>query len=141
MTKIAVVGAQESIGREILSFLEEDGVSVKDVIALEHKAPMGTLVSYGEDDDLDVFNLDDFDFSKADIAVFATTSELAKRYVPKALAKNVRVVDCSDAFFADADVPMIVAGVNDEIFDFAGRHPPLFVEGLRPLLRSHDFHL
>lgn len=113
MTKIAVVGAQESIGREILSFLEEDGVSVKDVIALEHKAPMGTLVSYGEDDDLDVFNLDDFDFSKTDIAVFATASELAKRYVPKALAKNVRVVDCSDAFFADADVPMIVAGVND----------------------------
>lgn len=113
MTKIAVVGAQESIGREILSFLEEGGISVKDVVALEHKAPMGTQVSYGEDDDLDVFNLDDFDFSKVDIAVFATTSELAKRYVPKALCKNVRVVDCSDAFFADADVPMIVAGVND----------------------------
>lgn len=114
MTKIAVVGAQNSIGREILSFLEEGGISVKDVFALEHKAPMGTLVSYGEDDELDVFNLDDFDFSKADIAVFAATAELSKRYVPGALAKNTRVIDCSGAFFADDEVPMIVAGVNNE---------------------------
>lgn len=113
MTKIAVAGVMESVGREILSFLEEGGVKAKDVFALEHKAVLGNQVSYGEDNDLDVLNLDDFDFSKVDVAVFAVTSELAKRYVPKALAKNIKVVDCSDAFFADADVPMIVAGVND----------------------------
>lgn len=28
-------------------------------------------------------------------------------------AKGCKVIDCSGAFFADADVPMIVAGVND----------------------------
>lgn len=121
MKKIAVVGASESVGREILSFLEADGYKASDVFALEHKAVLGNQVSYGEDDELDVLNLDDFDFSKVNVAIFATTAELAKRYVPKALSKGVKVVDCSTAFFADSDVPMIVAGVNDDKIAGAGR--------------------
>ena len=121
MTKIAVAGVMESIGREILSFLEESGVKPADVFALEPKSPLGNQVSYGEDDELDVFNLDDFDFSKADIAVFATTEEISRRYVPKALAKNTKVVDCSGAFFAEADVPMVVAGLNGDLASGAPR--------------------
>lgn len=113
MKKIAVVGVMESIGREILNLLEESGVSAKDVFAVGYKVALGNQVSYGEDAELDVFNLDDFDFSKVDSAIFATTAEISKRYVPKALSKNVKVIDCSSAFFSDADVPMIVAGVND----------------------------
>lgn len=69
MTKIAVVGVMESVGREILSFLEEDGVKAEDVFALEPRCPLGNQVSYGEDDELDVLNLDEFDFSSADVAV------------------------------------------------------------------------
>lgn len=113
MKKIAVIGVMESIGREILSFLEEAGYKAEDVFAVDHKAVLGNQVSYGEDDDLDVSSLDAFDFSKVDAAIFSTTAELAKRYVPKALAKGVKVVDCSNAFFADSDVPMIVSGLND----------------------------
>lgn len=113
MKKIAVVGVMESIGREILNLLEESGVGAKDVFAVGYKIALGNQVSYGEDAELDVFNLDDFDFSKVDFAIFATTAEISKRYVPKALSKNVKVIDCSSAFFSDADVPMIVAGVND----------------------------
>lgn len=113
MTKIAIAGVMENVGREILSFFEEDGISVNDIIALEPKAPMGTMVSYGEDDDLDVLNLDDFDFSKADIVIFATTEEITKRYLPKAVAKGIKIVDCSGSTFTDTDVPMVVYGVND----------------------------
>ena len=113
MAKIAVVGANENLGREVLNFLCENDVKVSDVIALEPKSPMGTMVSYGEDDDLDVLNLDDFDFSKADVALFASGAELAKRYLPKAVAKGVKIVDCSGATATDAEVPMIVAGLND----------------------------
>lgn len=121
MNKIAVVGVQESIGREILSFLEEDGIKAKDVVALDHKSVLGNQVSYGEDDELDVLNLDDFDFAGIDVAIFAITAELAKRYVPKALAKGVKVIDTSTAFFAEADVPMIVAGVNNDKMQEAKR--------------------
>ncbi len=114
MTKIAVAGAQDSLGREVLSFLEEDGIPAADVTALDSKAPLGTMVSYGEDDELDVFNLDDYDFKGIDIAIFATPSAVSKRFIPKALNRGVKVVDCSDAFFSEADVPLVIAGVNDE---------------------------
>ena len=119
MTKIAVVGAQNSIGREILGFLEENAYKADDIYALESKAPLGTMMSYGEDEDLDVFNLDDFDFSKVDVAVFATNSEIAKKYIPVALAKNVKIVDCSLAYHADEDVPMIISGFNDNKISMA----------------------
>ncbi len=113
MTKIAVIGVQENIGREILNFLEEDGVTASDVIALEPKSPLGNMVSYGEDDELDVFNLDDFNFKNVDIAIFATTEEIGKRYLPKATAAKIKIIDCSGASFADSSVPMVIAGLND----------------------------
>lgn len=113
MTKIAVVGVMESVGREILSFLEEDGVKSEDVFALEPRCPLGNQVSYGEDDELDVLNLDEFDFSSVDIAVFAGNSETSKHFAAKA-AKHAKVIDCTDAFFAEPDVPMVIAGLNDE---------------------------
>ena len=113
MSKIAVVGATENIGREILSFLYEDGIAADDVIALEPKSPLGNLVSYGEDDELDVYNLDDFDFGTADIGVVATAEEIGKMYLPKAATKGIKIIGCSGATFADTDVPMVVAGINE----------------------------
>lgn len=146
MTKIAVIGVMESVGREILSFLEEDGIKAKDVFAVDYKSALGNQVSYGEDDDLDVYNLDDFDFGKVDVAIFATTDELAKRYVPKALNKGIKVVDTSSAFFAESDVPMIVAGVNDAKISEAKRGlvsiPSAAVtQMLLPLSKVHEKYL
>ena len=121
MVKYAVVGVQESIGHEIMSFLDEDGIKAADVLAVDVNAPLGTMVSYGEDDELDVHNLESFDFSKADIAIFATTPEVAKRYIPKAHKAGAKVVDATGATFEDTDVPMIIAGVNDDLVASAAK--------------------
>lgn len=122
MSKIAIIGAEESIGREVLNFLADGNYKVSDVVALEPKALLGSTVSYGEDDEIDVRNLDDFDFSGIDLAVFASSEEISKRFVSKALAKGAKVIDCTTNFFSDSDVPMIVAGVNDEQLKTAKRN-------------------
>lgn len=113
MSRIAVVGVQETVGREILSFLEENGYKASEVTALEPGSPMGNMVSFGEEDELDVLNLNDFDFSKVEIVIFASTEAIAKQYAPKALAKGCRAIDCSSAFVSEQDVPLVVAGYND----------------------------
>ena len=113
MTKYAIVGAEESVGREILSFMEEDGIKASNVFAVDVNAPLGTQVSYGEDAELDVHNLETFDFGKVDVAIFTTTSEVAKRFIPKAVKASVKVVDATGATFEDSDVPMIISGVNE----------------------------
>ena len=113
MTKYAIVGAEESVGREILSFMEEDSIKASNVFAVDVNAPLGTQVSYGEDEELDVHNLETFDFSQVNAAVFATTTEVAKRFIPKAIKAGVKVVDATGATFEDSDVPMIISGVNE----------------------------
>ena len=83
MQKVAVIGVEEGVGREVLNLLAENEVKVKDVVALEPRSALGNMISYGEDDELDVLSLDGFDFSKVKLAVFATSAEVAKKYIPQ----------------------------------------------------------
>ncbi len=147
MAKIAVVGATSNMGREILSVLSENNIDAQNIYAVEMKAPLGTMVSYGEDDDLDVFNLDDFNFSKADIALFACSAEIAKKYLPKVHQIGIKIIDCSGATSADNEVPMIVAGLNDAQIKEAKKNivsipMPLVTQLLKPLSKVNDkYHI
>ena len=114
MRKIAVIGVMNSHGRELLNILEENNVADEDIFAVDTDCPLGTEISYGEDIDMDVFNLRDFDFSSAKIAVFCTSEEISKHYVPRALAKGAFVIDCSGAYATDSDVPLIIPSLNDQ---------------------------
>jgi len=115
MPKIAVVGVKESAGRELLTLLAENEIPADNVFALQPKSPLGTLASYGEDDEIDVFALEEFDFAKTDIAIFATTKEVAKRYIKKASTAGAKVIDLSGATFTDAEVPLIIPELNGDL--------------------------
>ena len=75
MKKIAVIGADNSIGREVLAFLANDGYKKEDVTALDIAVPLGTQAAFGDEDDIDVINLEGFDFSDVDLAVFAAENQ------------------------------------------------------------------
>lgn len=115
MPKIAVAGVKENTGREFLTLLAENEVSVDDVVALEPKSPLGNLVSYGEDDELDVLSLDEFDFTKVDVAVFCSSKEITKRYIKKAQNAAIKVIDLSGATFADDAVPYVIPEINGDV--------------------------
>ena len=114
MKKAAVIGVTNNHGRELLAVLEENGISSQQIFAVDTDSPLGTQVSYGEDTDIDVFNLRDFDFGAVKYAVFCTSEEISKHYIPRALAKGVTVIDCSGLYNTDSEVPLIVPGINDE---------------------------
>ena len=115
MPKIAVAGVKESLGHEFLTLLAESDIPSSDVIALEAKAPLGTLVSYGEDDELDVWALENYDFKKIDALVFAGTKEQGKRYLKKAADAGVKVIDLSGASFTDSSAPLIIKELNGDL--------------------------
>ncbi len=121
MKKIAIIGATSGCGRELLNMFEENGFSADDIFAVDTDSPLGTQISYGEDVDMDVYNLRDFDFGSAQIAVFCVAEDLTKHYVPRALAKDAFVVDCSGTYGTDSDVPLIIAGMNDDEIQTAKR--------------------
>jgi aspartate-semialdehyde dehydrogenase len=109
--RIAVVGATGNVGREMLNILHERTFPVDEIVALASRRSLGTEVSFG-DTTLKTKDLDTFDFTGWDIALFAVGSEATKIYAPKAAKAGCVVIDNSSLYRYDADVPLIVPEVN-----------------------------
>ena len=63
------------------------------------------------DREIIIEQLENYDFSKADITIFAAGSEIAKNWAPIASKKTI-VIDNSKYFRMNNEVPLIVAEVN-----------------------------
>lgn len=116
MTKkynIAVVGATGAVGESMLDILAERQFPVKEVYALASENSAGNSVLMGKKAIL-VEKLADFDFKKADIALFSAGSDVSRKYAPKATKAGCIVIDNTSEFRYDKDVPLIVPEVNPE---------------------------
>ena len=80
--KVAVVGATGNVGREILTTLAERNFPADDVIALASSRSIGSQVSFGEDDVLDIQGLDSFDFRGVDIVLSSPGELVSGRQLP-----------------------------------------------------------
>src|SRR3982750_4193893 len=80
--RVAVVGATGNVGREILNILAERQFPADEVAAIASASSTGDVIDFGDSgQELKVKNLEHFDFSGWDIALFAAGSERAKTYV------------------------------------------------------------
>jgi aspartate-semialdehyde dehydrogenase len=75
--RIAVVGATGNVGREMMNVLMERRFPVADIHALASRRSIGTEVSFG-DKTIRCQDLEQFDFSKADICLMSAGSSVAK---------------------------------------------------------------
>lgn len=114
--RVAVVGATGNVGREMLNILDEREFPVDEIAALASRKSMGSEISFGEKT-LKVKDLDTFDFTGWDIALFAVGSEATKIYAPKAAASGCVVIDNSSLYRYDPAVPLIVPEVNPDAID------------------------
>ncbi len=111
--KVVVAGATGNVGREMLNILAERQFPVDEIAALASRKSLGTEVSFG-DKTLKTKDLDTFDFTGWDIALFAVGSDATKTYAPKAAKAGCVVIDNSSLYRYDADVPLIVPEVNSQ---------------------------
>ncbi|WP_112321074.1 aspartate-semialdehyde dehydrogenase [Oceanibium sediminis] len=120
--RIAVVGATGNVGREMLNILAERQFPVDEIVALASRRSLGSECSFG-DKTLKTKDLDTFDFTGWDIALFAIGSDATKTYAPKAAKAGCVVIDNSSLYRYDTDVPLIVPEVNpDAIEGYAKRN-------------------
>ena len=116
--KIVVVGATGNVGREMLNILAERQFPIADIAAVASGRSTGDIVDFGDSGrELKVQNLEHFDFSGWDIALFAAGSGPARIYAPIAAAAGCTVIDNSSLFRMDPDVPLIVPEVNPQAID------------------------
>ena len=120
--RIAVVGATGNVGREMLNILDERAFPVDELAVLASRKSLGTEVSFGEKT-LTTKDLDTFDFTGWDIALFAVGSDATKVYAPTAAAAGCVVIDNSSLYRYDPAVPMIVPEVNaDSVHGYAKKN-------------------
>ncbi|WP_310467011.1 aspartate-semialdehyde dehydrogenase [Sphingomonas sp.] len=113
--RVAVVGATGNVGREILNILAERQFPLAEVAAVASSRSTGDIVDFGDSGKtLKVANLEHFDFSGWDIALFAAGSEVSKAHALRAASAGCTVIDNSSLFRMDPDVPLIVPEVNSE---------------------------
>ncbi len=120
--RVAVVGATGNVGREMLATLAEREFPLDEVAAVASPRSTGTEVDFGDTGKLlKCRNLEHFDFTGFDIALFSAGSGPAKEFAPKAAAAGCVVIDNSSYYRMDPDVPLIVPEVNPDAIDMYSR--------------------
>ena len=116
--RVVVVGATGNVGREMLNVLAEREFPCDEIAAVASSRSQGTMVEYGETGrTIKCQNIEHFDFTGWDIALFAAGSGPAREYAPKAAAAGCVVIDNSSYYRMDPDVPLVVPEVNPDAID------------------------
>ena len=107
---IAIVGATGNVGRKIIEVLEKKELSIDNLYLLASSKSAGSKIKF-KGKLQEVFDLENFDFSKAKITFFAAGGKISEKFAVNA-AKNSIIIDNSSYFRMDPDVPLIVPQVN-----------------------------
>jgi len=112
---IAIVGATGNVGRKTLEVLEKKELSIDNLYLVASSKSAGKKISF-KGKEHEVFDLENFDFSKVKIAFFAAGGKISEKFAEKA-AKHCIVIDNSSFYRMDPDVPLIVPQVNSNHLD------------------------
>lgn len=119
---VAVLGATGAVGRTIIEVLEERKFPVRNLHLLASERSAGETIRFNGKS-VRVKNVEDFDWSQVQIALFSAGAESSDRWAPIAADEGVVVIDNTSRFRYEYDVPLVVPEVNPEaIADFRNRN-------------------
>ncbi len=107
---IAIVGATGNVGRKTLEVFDKKNFKFNNLYLVASEKSAGKKITF-RDKEYEIENLENYDFSKANITFFAAGGKIAEKYAENA-AKNTIVIDNSSFFRMDPEVPLIVPQVN-----------------------------
>ena len=113
LPNLAVLGATGVVGREILNILDENKVKYQSIKFLASKRSAGSTIEF-KGQKHTVIEATDNVFDDVDICLASAGGETSKRFAPVAAKKGCVFIDNSSAFRMDEDVPLVIAGVNDD---------------------------
>ena len=108
----AIIGASGNVGRKTIEILEKSKISFTELFLVASAKSAGKKVKFREKV-IEIENLENYDFSKAQITIFAAGSEVAKKWASKAAKKTI-VIDNSSFFRMQKNIPLVVPEVNSD---------------------------
>ena len=112
---LAIIGASGNVGRKTIEILEKSKLSFDNLFLVASLKSAGEKITF-KGKEIEIENLENYNFSKAQITFFAAGSLIAKEWAPKAAKKTI-VIDNSSYFRMQNDVPLVVPEVNPEALD------------------------
>ena len=113
----AIIGASGNVGRKTIEILEKSKIPFKELFLVASAKSAGKKIKF-RDKEIEIIDLENYDFSKAQITFFAAGSQIAKDWAHKAAKKTV-VIDNSSYFRMEKEIPLVVPEVNPEAL---GKH-------------------
>ncbi|MHC4711712.1 MAG: aspartate-semialdehyde dehydrogenase [Planctomycetota bacterium] len=108
---VAVVGATGAVGQTMRDVLEERDFPVREIAFLASERSVGKTMTF-RGDEVAVEELKEDSFKGIDIALFSIPKAMSRRFSPVAAKAGAVVVDNSNAFRMDPEVPLVVPEVN-----------------------------
>lgn len=115
MINLALIGASGTVGKKIIKLLEKKNLELNNFYPIGNSS-VGKRINY-KDKSYKVENLETFDISKVNLAIFSAGSEVAKRYAKKFVDNNVNVIDLSSEFRFEDTVPLIIPEINGHVLE------------------------
>ncbi len=119
---IAVLGATGAVGNALLELLVERQFPVGELTLLASERSAGESIRFAGKS-LYVQDASGFDWSQAQLAFFVAGRAASARYADEAASAGCLVIDSSDLFALEPDVPLVVPDVNPQVLaDYRNRN-------------------
>ncbi|HHW55376.1 MAG: aspartate-semialdehyde dehydrogenase [bacterium] len=110
---VAIVGATGAVGQEIASILAERNFPVSTLVPLASKRSAGKKIVF-RGKEYTVQETLPSSFAGVDLAFFCAGTKVSRELAPEAAKAGCVVIDNSNAFRMDPEVPLVVPEVNPE---------------------------
>jgi aspartate-semialdehyde dehydrogenase len=109
-----VVGATGAVGAEMLRCLEQSKFPTAKLKVFASERSAGRKLAF-RDGEVELEVLSDTAFDDVDVALFASESDISRKYGEIAARSGTLVIDNSSAFRMDPDIPLVVPEVNGDL--------------------------
>ena len=115
---LGIVGATGVVGQTALDILGDGELNlpIKTVRAFASPASVGKRLSWGSQSVV-VEATEAESLAQCDAVLFASESDISKRFIPSLVERGILCVDKSSAFRDDPSVPLVVPEVNGALLD------------------------
>ncbi len=119
---IALLGATGAVGNAVLELLAERQFPVGELYLLASENSAGEIKRF-EGRSVRVENAETFDWSQAQLAFFVAGRDASARFAEEAANAGCLVIDSSELFALEPDVPLVVPDVNPQVLaDYRNRN-------------------
>jgi len=108
---IAILGATGLVGQHLMEILEQRDFPVGELYPLASARSAGTTVNF-KGKEVEVINVDEFDWTQAQIGLFSAGGSASAKYAPIAAENGVVVIDNTSHYRYEPDIPLVVPEVK-----------------------------